>query len=102
MTLAEYLEAYRLRRIRELKQEQQNLVAEISTLEAQKSAVDLARLRAEVPYPSLNVCPRCWIERGRERTPKRIGPPTAEPIGEFEVRMRCPDPDCHWVEVLTE
>lgn len=101
MTLAEYLEAYRLQRIGQLEHEQQSLIAKISDLETAKVAGDAALTRAERPYPNLNICPQCWGDHEIESAIKRIGPGIGdEPIGEFEVLMRCSR--CSWEQILTE
>lgn len=104
MTLAEYFEEYRFRRIGELDDKQQKLVAKIGELEAEKRSINQALARAECPYPEgEEFCPRCWVFDGAKSPVKRIGPPHGETLGEYEQRIRCDrSPPCPWEEILTE
>lgn len=112
MTLADILRQYAADRINQAEQfyadtetKLRKLHQEIAALEKAKLATEGAVSRAEAGFPSLDICPECWIDRNLKSRLVATGMETSEDVPDGHDIHRCEQRhkrgiECQWYVVL--
>ena len=81
--MTEHSDESRREIVRRLEEEEQALNAQQAQLDRKRTEIKSRRFRAQLPFPSGDICPVCWIDHGLE------APMQPQPSGRGVDIFRC-------------